>query len=120
MYVNLTHEQKVSMEKPASEFSYETELEVRIMKKLKSETRVRAFHVKVAGADYNITQIHLPRLGETLYAYKATRSGRIENWKPIFEKAGHDHLMGVEYLVRHLEGQDISKLNLSTDPRYSA
>lgn len=118
--MNLSKENKTNMERPASDFNYETELEVRIMKKLKSETKVRAWHVKVAGQDYQVCQVCLPRMGETLYAYKATRSGRIDVWKPFFEKAGHDYLMGVEYLVRHLEGQDISKLNLNNDPRYTA
>ena len=118
--MNLSKEQKVTMERPASDFNYETEMEVRIMKKLKSETKVRAWHVKVAGDDYNISQVCLPRMGEMLYAYKARRSGGIEVWKPLFEKPGHDYLMGVEYLVRVLEGQDISKLNLNNDPRYTA
>lgn len=109
---------KIASEKSINDFNYDSPLEWKFMKKLKSETQVRAWHVKVADVDYNITQVIKPRLGETLSGYKATKSGRILEWKPLFEKPGINHLIGIEYLLRHLEGQDISNLDLNEDDRY--
>ena len=109
---------KVASEKSIGDFNYDSTLEWKYMKKLKSETQVRAWHIKVAGVDYNITQVIKPREGEMIAGYKATKSGRILDWKPLFEKPGVNHLVGIEYLLRYLEGQDISKLDLNDDDRY--
>jgi hypothetical protein len=111
---------KAAAEKSPDEMPYETELDWKQMKKLKSETKARAWHVKVAGQNYQVCQVDTPRMGETLFGYKATGSGRIAEWKPLFEKKGTNHLMGIEYLLRVIEGQDISKLDLNTDSRYTA
>lgn len=109
---------KIASEKPITEFSYKSQLKWKFMKKLKSETQARAWHIKVEGVDYNITQVVKPCFGETITAYKASKSGRIIDWKPLFEKPGIDYLIGIEYLLRYLEGQDIANLDLNQDERY--
>jgi len=127
-----TVEQKAAKEKPISEMQYESSLDWRYMKKLRSETQVRHWHIKVHCGkfdnknqpifeDFNILQTWVPRGGEKLMAYPATRSGRpvdLASKNKIFEKIGTNHLHGIEYLLRTLEGQDISKLRLDKDQPY--
>lgn len=112
---------KVAKERPISDFTYESSLDWKFMKKLKSETKVRSWHVKVhlgkfndknkpIYEDFNISQIWLPRLGEQLTATRATRSGRpteVSRESLIFQKPGEDWLLGLEYLLKSLEGHDI-------------
>ena len=68
--------------------------------------------------NFNLAQSFQPvmegiGMGETLRAYKAKRSGFAEDLsKPLFVKSGEDWLMGLEYLIRQLEGEDIDKVNL--------
>jgi len=124
-----TLEQKKAAEKSVHEMEYESSLDWRYMKRLRSETAVRHWHIKVATgefssrnqpiyADYNILQVWVHLLGERLMAYPASRSGRpvsLDRNIMIFDKPGKNHLHGIEYLLRHLEGQDISDLRLDLD-----
>ena len=112
---------KTSKERDISEFTYESSLDWKFMKKLKSETKVRGWHVKVhlgkfneknkpVYEDFNISQMFIPRLGEKLTACRATRSGRpidLDVNSLLFKKPGEDWLLGLEYLLKHLEGYDI-------------
>ena len=121
-----TLEMKKQKEQPVSEMKYESQLDWRYMKRLRSETTARHWHIKVDSGkisyrnqpvydDYNILQVWVPRYGERISAYKATRSGRAEDISKknqIFEKIGANHLHGIEYLLRHLAGEDISDLQL--------
>jgi hypothetical protein len=108
-----TKKEKISAERDISEFIYESNLNWKFMKKLKSNTGVRAWHIKVDNTHYRLIQSCLPRLGERLCAYPASRGGSvIEYGKPLFDKYGLDWLHGLEYLLRYLEGEDISKLKL--------
>jgi hypothetical protein len=119
-----TKETKANRERSLEEFSYQTTLDWKFMKKLKSETEVRHWHVKVHNGqfndkgrpvfeDFNIHQVWYRKEGERLTAYRATKSGRaIDIRQPLFSKEGEDWLHGVEYLLRVLEGQDISRLDL--------
>lgn len=92
------------------DLKYQTSLKWSLVKKLKSETKVKAWHINIEGKDYVVTQSFKPRLGETLSAFKADKRGKITEWRPLFEKPGQDYLIGIEYLLRFLEGQDIEKL----------
>jgi hypothetical protein len=117
---------KKAKEKNVSEMEYESTLDWRFMKRLRSETSVRHWHVKVHTGemnsrnqpiydDYNIIQTWVHRIGERLMAYPASRSGRpvdLKRENMIFEKRGANHLHGIEYLLRHLEGEDITELQL--------
>jgi len=115
---------KSDRERPLEEFSYTSRLDWKFMKKLKSETEVRHWHIKVhldkfnekgkpIFENFNIHQVWYGREGERLSAYRATRSGRAEDIRqPLFVKEGEDWLHGVEYLLRFLEGEDISSLDL--------
>ena len=121
-----TLEEKNEKEQNISEMKYQSTLDWRYMKKLRSETNVRHWHIKVHTGkydnknapifeDFNILQVWIKRMGERLMAYPATRSGRPINLNRenlIFNKKGSNHLHGIEYLLRFLEGQDISNLNL--------
>ena len=116
---------KQENERPLEEMEYESQLQWKFMKRLRSETRVRHWHIKVhlgkmnekgkpVFEDYNLHQTFVGKIGERLSAFKATRSGRAADLsKPLFTKPGEDWLHGIEYLLRTLEGQDISELNLS-------
>jgi hypothetical protein len=126
-YINPDKATKAEREKPLEDFLYESSLDWKFMKPLRSETEVRHWHVKVhlgqfneknkpIFEDFNIHQVWLKRMGEQLTAYRATRSGRaVDLAKPIFKKIGEDYLHGIEYLLRYLEGQDISELDLRKD-----
>lgn len=117
-------ETKANREKPLEQFSYQSTLDWKFMKKLKSETEVRHWHVKVhidkynergkpIYEDFNIHQVWFRQMGERLTAYRATKSGRaIDIRQPLFVKEGEDWLHGVEYLLRVLEGQDVTNLDL--------
>jgi len=120
-------EVKTNNEQQASEMGYESQFEWRLMKKLRSETQVRHWHVKVnrnnvdnkgreIWEDYNILQTWIAKDGEKLFGYRATRSGRPVNICDVyFQKPGSNHLHGIEYLLRMLEGQDISQLRLDKE-----
>lgn len=124
-----TKEEKAEAEQHWSEMEYESPLDWRFMKKLRSETQVRHWHVKVhlgkfnernkpVYEDFNILQTWVSRGGERLMAYPATRSGRPTDLAPsncLFNKIGSNHLHGIEYLLRLLEGQDISDLRLDRE-----
>lgn len=115
---------KRERERPIEDIEYVSTLEWKFMKPLRSETQVRHWHIKVhlgkmnekgkpVFEDYNIHQVWIAREGERLSAFKATRSGRAINLgNLLFKKAGEDWLHGIEYLLRYLEGQDISELDL--------
>ena len=123
-------QQKLNEERDIDEFEYESSLDWRFMKSLRSETQVRNWHIKIATGELNekekpiydnycIAQSYLGRdmngliPGETLIAYKAKKSGRPEDIsKMLFKKGGEDWLQGLEYLLRFIEGEDISTLNL--------
>lgn len=125
-----TKTQKESEEYSIDEFDYETGLDWRYMKKLRSDTKVRHWHLKVVTTEtlegekpvydnFCIAQVFSGMdnnglsMGETLTGYHAKKSGRPEDLsKPLFVKAGIDWLNGVEYLFRILEGEDVSKLLL--------
>jgi hypothetical protein len=112
---------KVSVERDISDFEYESSLDWKFMKKLKSETKVRSWHIKVhlgkfneknkpVYEDFNISQMFIPRLGEQLTVRYATRSGRpvdLNSTSLICMKPGTDWLLGLEYLLKSLEGYDI-------------
>jgi outer membrane receptor for ferrienterochelin and colicin len=107
-------EQKTEKEKDISEFNYKSSLNWRFMKKLKSNTQVRAWHIKVGDKHYRLIQNRQSCLGEMLTGYNASKGGSVTDYKnPVFVKSGENWLHGVEYLLRTLEGQDISKLKLS-------
>jgi hypothetical protein len=111
--LGLSKEEKIEKERDISEFQYESTLRWRFMKKLKSDTQVRAWHIKVGEDHYRLIQNRPPRMGEILSAYKATKGGTITDFRnPVFSKLGVDWLNGLEYLLRTLEGQDISELKL--------
>lgn len=121
--------EKAQLERPIEEMTYESRLKWRYMKKMRSETEARHWHVKVEGdkfdennnpilEDYNILQVRVPRRGERLICYRATKSGRpieLSTKYVVFDKIGIDHLHGIEYLLRVLEGQDISDLRLDQE-----
>ncbi len=108
-----TKEEKEERERDISEFNYESTLKWRFMKKLKSDTQVRAWHIKVEDEHYRLIQNRVPRMGEMLTAFKASKGGSVSDYShPLFSKLGDDWLHGVEYLLRTLEGQDIKDLNL--------
>ena len=122
---NDTVDEKTAKEKPPEEMEYQSTLDWRFMKKLRSETKVRHWHIKVdlgkkkangqpQWEDFNIAQVWFHRQGEQLFAYRATRSGRPEDLLKdrIFMKRGQNYLHAIEYLLRHLEGQDISEMRL--------
>lgn len=123
-YTNPDKVTKAERERALEEFIYESSLDWKFMKPLRSETEVRHWHVKVhlgqfneknkpIFEDFNIHQVWLKRMGEQLAAYRATRSGRaVDLSQPLFKKTGEDYLHGIEYLLRYLEGQDISELDL--------
>lgn len=111
--LSLTKEEKIEKERDISEFQYESTLKWRFMKKIKSDTQVRAWHIKVGDDHYRLIQNQPSRMGELLSAYKASRGGSVTDFRnPIFTKQGDDWLKGLEYLLRTLEGQDISNLRL--------
>lgn len=122
-----TVEQKKAKEQPISEMHYESNLDWRLMKRLRSETQVRHWHVKVHCGqfdnknrpifeDFNVAQTWVKQGGEKLYGFRASRSGRpLDLCDYLFEKIGANHLHGIEYLLRVLEGQDISKLRLDQE-----
>ena len=93
------------------------------MKSLSSETEVRQWHIKVDASQYNsrkpqytdfcIAQVWIPRVGEMLYGYRANKSGRPTDLMDyLFERPGEDWLLGLEYLLRCLEGESVDKLRL--------
>jgi len=108
-----TKEEKTRAERDISEFTYESTLKWKFMKKIKSDTGVRAWHIKVGEDHYRIIQNRLPRYGERLAAYAASRGGSVRDFSnPFFEEFGQDWLHGLEYLLRVLEGQDVTQLKL--------
>lgn len=125
MLVAPDKKEKERAERSIEEFDYNTSLDWKYMKPLRSETQVRHWHVKVhlgkfneknkpVYEDFNVHQVWVARVGEQLSAYEATRSGRaVDLTKPLFRKYGDDWLHGIEYLLRYLEGQDISELDLT-------
>lgn len=124
-----TSKQKATVEQPLSEMKYESNIEWRYMKKLRSETEARHWHVKAHNGkfdgdnqpileDFNILQVRVPLAGERLYCYRATKSGRpieLTRKNLLFDKLGDNYLHGIEYLLRVLEGQDISELRLDKE-----
>jgi hypothetical protein len=121
MYNFDPNKEKTSKERDISEFTYESTLDWKFMKKLKSETKVRSWHIKVhlgkfneknkpVYEDFNVTQAFFPRMGERVTACRATKSGRpitLNSNSLLFTKPGDDWLLGLEYLLKHLEGYDI-------------
>jgi hypothetical protein len=121
MYKLDSNKGKISKERDISEFTYESTLDWKFMKKLKSETKVRSWHIKVhlgkfnekdkpIYEDFNISQVFIPKLGEQVSACRATKSGRPIDFNVnslIFMKPSNDWLLGLEYLLKHLEGYDI-------------
>lgn len=116
-----TIQQKIEDERDISEFTYESSLDWRFMKKLRSETDVRSWHIKVhlgefneknkpVYVDYNLSQVWFSRLGDQLIVRPAKKSGRpidLSSKNIILQKNGEDWLLGLEYLLKHLEGKDI-------------
>lgn len=118
-------EEKTDREERISEMEYESSLDWKFMKKLRSETEVRHWHIKVhlgrsnngrpLFEDFNVIQTRVSRLGEQLYGYRATRSGKAILSDKIFDRPGENWLHGIEYLLRSLEGQDISQMRLDRE-----
>jgi hypothetical protein len=108
-----TKEEKIDAERNISEFKYKSTLEWKFMKRIKSDTSCRAWHIKVGDNHYRLIQNRVARYGEILSAIPAGRGGSVQDYShPVFDKPGEDWLIGLEYLLRSLEGQDISKLKL--------
>ena len=119
-------EVKTGNEQAIDNMRYNSTLDWRYMKKLKSETNVRHWHIKIANGaqtesgniaydDWNVAQVWIARRGERLYAFPASRSGRpLDVMNFLFDMPGKNHLQGIEYLLRSIEGQDIEDIELST------
>ena len=71
-----------------------------LVKALKSQTVVRAWHVKVDGEDYQINIAPIPRYTTVTGGYAAQSNGTAVNLtKPLFEFKGDDFDQGLEVLT---------------------
>lgn len=89
-----------------------SELDYQFKKDIKSNTKVKAWHVKIGKDNYQIQSTPLPRLYTIVLAYKATRTGKIiDSTEHLLCIRTEDLNEGAEELIAVMKGEPTRKMH---------